>query len=137
MAYGITSTSQIIDLNAIKAACAELKTALEDYEKSGKINEIKDIQIKIKRTQKYINYLMEIFKELNRSEDKLIEKIVNEYSLQLSKKLIEENPDYYNASSACSMGGDSLEKSCGWMTYYDGINGVRPLIELEQTDVEH
>ena len=68
----------------------------KNYEKSGKINEIKDIQIKIKKTQKYINYLMEIFKELNRSEDKLIEKIVNEYSLQLSKKLIEENPDYYN-----------------------------------------
>ena len=68
----------------------------KNYEKSGKINEIKDIQIKIKRTQKYINYLMEIFKELNRSEDKLIEKIVKEYSLQLSKKLMEENPDYYN-----------------------------------------
>ena len=64
--------------------------------KNEKIKEIKDIQIKIKRTQRYINYLIEIFSELNRSEDKLIEKIVKEYSFLISKKLKEENPDYYN-----------------------------------------
>ena len=35
MAYGITSPSQIIDLNTIKAGCAKFKEATEDFNKSG------------------------------------------------------------------------------------------------------
>ena len=35
MAYGITSPSQIIDLNTIKAGCQKFKEATEDFEKSG------------------------------------------------------------------------------------------------------
>ena len=35
MAYGITSTSQIIDLSTILSGCAAYKTALKDFEKCG------------------------------------------------------------------------------------------------------
>lgn len=35
MAYGITSPSQIIDLNAITAGCAKLKDAVMDFKTSG------------------------------------------------------------------------------------------------------
>ena len=35
MAYGITSTSQIIDLNTIKAGCQAFKDALQDFQTCG------------------------------------------------------------------------------------------------------
>ena len=35
MGYGITNTSQIIDLETIVAGCNELKNACEDFKKSG------------------------------------------------------------------------------------------------------
>ena len=51
---------------------------------------------KINETQKFIKVLKNAFKELNKTEDKLIEKIIFYYGEKISERIKKENIEYFN-----------------------------------------
>ena len=79
----------------------ELKKSLIELYKndSDKNKFIKYINDKINQTQKYIQVLKNTFKELNKTEDKLIEKITFYFGQRLSEKLKNQNIEYFNKCS--------------------------------------
>ena len=54
---------------------------------------------KMEQSQLYISVLRNVFKELDKTEDKLIEKIIYYYGQIISEKLKKENIEYYNICS--------------------------------------
>ena len=54
---------------------------------------------KMEQSQLYISVLRNVFKELDKTEDKLIEKIIYYYGQIISRKLKKENIEYYNICS--------------------------------------
>ena len=54
---------------------------------------------KINQTQKFIQVLKNAFKELNKTEDKLIEKIISYFGEKISEKIKKENIEYFNICS--------------------------------------
>ena len=70
---------------------------INDYKNNiDKNNFIKYFENKIDETQKFIKVLKNAFKELNKTEDKLIEKIILYYGEKISEKIKKENIDYFN-----------------------------------------
>ena len=60
---------------------------------------LKNFDEKIKQTHNYIQILRNVFKELNKASDNLIEKIIIYYAKRVSEKMIKDNIDYYNICS--------------------------------------
>ena len=54
---------------------------------------------KMEQSQLYISVLRNVFKELDKTEDKLIEKIIYYYGQIISEKIKKENIEYYNICS--------------------------------------
>ena len=54
---------------------------------------------KMEQTHKYISAIKNAFKELDKTEDKLIEKIIFYYGQIISEKIKKENVEYYNICS--------------------------------------
>ena len=54
---------------------------------------------KIKQTLSFIQVLKNVFKELNKTADNLIEKIIFYYGKKISETMIKENSEYYNICS--------------------------------------
>ena len=61
-----------------------------------KYKSINILKEKKEKTEYYSKILNEIFKELNKTDDKLIDKIIFNYGKNISEKLKEENNEYYN-----------------------------------------
>ena len=61
-----------------------------------KYKSINILKEKKEKTEYYSRILNEIFKELNKTDDKLIDKIIFNYGKNISEKLKEENNEYYN-----------------------------------------
>ena len=57
---------------------------------------LKYFENKINETQKFIKVLKNAFKELNKTEDKLIEKIIFYYGEKISERIKKENIEYFN-----------------------------------------
>ena len=80
-----------------------------EYDKKTLVNYYKDednkykfinyFEDKIKQTQKFIQVLKNAFKELNKTEDKLIEKIISYFGKKISQRIKKENLDYFNICS--------------------------------------
>ena len=60
---------------------------------------MKNFDEKIKQIHNFIQILRNVFKELNKASDNLIEKIIIYYEKRVSEKMIKDNIDYYNIYS--------------------------------------
>ena len=97
-----------IELKKIKEE--DKSTIKEDYKNGDEISKIDMVKIykndkmkfrnifinKIEQTYKYIKILKDVFKELDKTEDNLIEKIIFYYGQTISEKIREENNEYYD-----------------------------------------
>ena len=97
-----------IELKKIKEE--DKSTIKEDYKNGDEISKIDMVKIykndkmkfrnifinKIEQTYKYIKILKDVFKELDKTEDNLIEKIIFYYGQTISEKIRKENNEYYD-----------------------------------------
>ena len=72
------------------------KTQVNNFKNNEKKKFLNYFEQKVKNTQKYIKLIKNVFKELNKTSDKLIEKIINYYGQRISEKIQAENMEYYN-----------------------------------------
>ena len=78
----------------------DINNIIKDYKSSTDKNKfIQYFENKVKQTQKYIQVLKNAFKELNKTEDKLIEKIMYYFGKKSSEKIKNENLEYFNICS--------------------------------------
>ena len=78
----------------------EINNMIKDYKSdTDKDKFIKYFEDKVRQTQKYIQVLKNAFKELNKTEDKLIEKIMYYFGKKSSEKIKTENLEYFNICS--------------------------------------
>ena len=67
---------------------------------------MKNFEKKIKETQKFIQVIKNVFKELNKTSDNLIEKIIVNYGKRASERMAKDNIDYYYICS------EEIKKYC-------------------------
>ena len=93
--------SQPGDVTLVKINNSESTNEIDNEKNAKNIPEdsfkfLDSLKKKIMENEKNIRILKEVFNELNKTEENLVDKILREYNNEKSKKLRESDPEYYN-----------------------------------------
>ena len=93
--------SQPGDVTLVKINNSESTNEIDNENNAKNITEdsfkfLDSLKKKIMENEKYLRILKEVFNELNKTEENLVDKILREYNNEKSKKLRESDPEYYN-----------------------------------------